>query len=63
MTDAEKAVLVKFVKDMELLIPELIAAEAAKLPAQWAPLAGPMIQAVLPSLMAALDKKIQEKLG
>ncbi len=56
MTDLEKAALKAFAKDV--LLPQLVAAEEAKLPAAYAPIAKVLIDALMPEIQLLLDAKI-----
>lgn len=63
MSDAEKAVLKEMILDIEKLIPEVVAAEVAKLPVAYAPVVSAIVAAVMPALMAAIDSKVQAKIA
>lgn len=63
MTDAEKAIVLEVVADVEKLLPEIAAAESAKLPEPYAPLVQGVIAAIGPQLIAAMDSALKAKLG
>ncbi len=59
MTDLEKAALKAFAKEVvDVLLPQLVAAEEAKLPAAYAPIAKVLIDALMPEIQLLLDAKI-----
>lgn len=59
LNDLEKAAVKVFAKELiDVLLPQLVAAEEARLPAAYAPLAAAVVGALLPALQKALDAKV-----
>lgn len=59
MTDLEKDALKVFAKEIvDVILPKVVAAEEAKLPATYQALAKAVTDALLPALEAELDAKI-----
>lgn len=59
MTPLEIAAVQVFAKELvDVVLPQLVAAEEAKLPAAYQPLATAVVGALMPALQAALDAKI-----
>lgn len=59
MSDLEKAAVKALCKELvDVILPQIVAAEEAKLPLAYQPLANAVAGALLPSLEAALDAKI-----
>jgi hypothetical protein len=59
MTALETAAVQAFAKEfVDVILPQIVAAEEAKLPAAYAPLAAAITSALMPQIVAALDAKI-----
>lgn len=64
MSEAEKALLKAFAHELaDDLIPKLIAAELAKLPAAYGPIVSSIVAAGMPALVAEMDQLIDSKLA
>ena len=59
MSDLEKAAVKALcVELVDVILPQVVAAEEARLPAAYAPLASAIVSALMPSLQKALDAKV-----
>jgi len=59
MNDLEKAAVKMFAKELvDVILPQLVSAEEARLPVAYQPLAAAVVGAMLPALQKMLDDKI-----
>ena len=59
MSDLEKAAVKALAQELvDVILPQVVKAEEARLPVAYQPVAAAIVGAILPSLQAALDAKI-----
>jgi len=59
MSDLEKAAVKALCQELvDVILPQVVAAEEARLPVAYAPLASAIVGALMPALQKALDAKI-----